>query len=162
VQIALYLLGAISLIAGLAGLVLPALPGAPLLFAGVLLIGWAGHFAIVGWGTVLLAAVVALLAAAADLVASLVGARVFGASRWAVAGATLGLAVGLFLGLPGILLGPPVGAMLLEFAKDPDLRRAARAGVGAFLGFLAGAVVKVALALVLLGVLALDFLRRQG
>ena len=156
----LYALGAVSLAVGLAGLLLPVLPGAPFLFAGVLLVGWAGHFAIVGWRTVVLAAAVALLVTAADVAAGLLGAKVFGASRWAMIGAALGLVAGLVLGLPGVLLGPPVGAMLLELARDPDVGRAARAGAGAFVGFVAGSVVKIALAFVLLGVLVFDFLHR--
>jgi hypothetical protein len=65
---------------------------------------------------------------------------------------------GLFLGLPGIVLGPPLGALVFEYAKDPSFERALKAGFGAFVGFLAGSVVKVTLAFVLLGVVALRLL----
>ena len=67
----------------------------------------------------------------------------------------MGLVAGLFLGLPGIVLGPPLGALVFEYAKDPNFERALKAGFGAFVGFLAGSVVKVTLAFVLLGVVAL-------
>jgi uncharacterized protein len=70
-------------------------------------------------------------------------------------GAGIGLLVGLFLGLPGILLGPIVGAVAFEYARNPDMKRAAKAGAGAFVGFVLGSAVKVALAFVTVGAVAL-------
>lgn len=158
-EILLYALGALLLLLGLAGVVLPALPGAPLLVAGAVLVAWADSFTRVGWGTVAAAAVVGLAIWAVDVLAAVLGAKAFGASRWAIVGAGVGLLGGLFLGLPGILLGPAVGAIVFEYARNPDFGRAAKAGLGAFLGFLLGSVVKVALSFVLVGlvVLALVF-----
>ncbi len=153
----LYVLGVLSLLVGLAGIVLPGLPGSLFLVGGVFLVAWAGHFSVVGWGTVLFAAAVGLAIMAVDWLAGLMGAKAFGASRWAVLGAGVGLVAGLFLGLPGVLLGPAVGAFAFELAKDPDLKQAARSGLGALLGFLVGTVLKVAFAFFLLGVLALAF-----
>jgi uncharacterized protein YqgC (DUF456 family) len=150
-DVALYVLGALSLVAGIAGLVLPVIPGAALLVAGVALLAWAGHLAVLGWGSIALAVVVAVLITAVDFGASVLGARAFGASRWALVGSALGLVVGLFLGLPGIILGPVVGAVVLEYARNPDFARAARAGVGTFVGFLAGSVLKVSLGFLLVG-----------
>jgi len=152
---ALYVLGVLVLIAGLAGIVLPALPGAPLLVAGVLLVAWAGHFQVIGWGTVIAAAILGALIWAVDVLAGVLGARAFGASRWAVIGSGVGVVVGLFFGIPGIVLGPAIGALAFEYWKDPDLAKAAKAGVGALVGFVLGTVAKVALAFVLLGLLAL-------
>jgi uncharacterized protein len=151
VEILLYALGALLLGLGLAGVVLPALPGAPLLLAGAVLVAWAESFTRVGWGTVAAAAVIGLAIWAVDVLAAVLGARAFGASRWAIVGAGVGLLGGLFLGLPGILLGPAVGAIVFEYARNPDFARAAKAGLGAFLGFLLGSVVKVALSFVLVG-----------
>ena len=156
----LYVLGVALLAAGVAGLVLPVLPGAVLLVAGVLSLAWAGDFTILGKGTVAFAGAMGLAITAVDWGASVLGAKAFGASRWAIVGSAVGLLVGLFLGLPGIVLGPAVGALAFEYAKDPDFGRALRAGTGAFLGFLAGSVLKVALAFVLLGVVALRFVLR--
>jgi len=150
-DVALYVLGALSLVAGIAGLVLPVIPGAALLVAGVALLAWAGHLAVLGWGSIALAVVVAVLITAVDFGASVLGARAFGASRWALVGSALGLVAGLFLGLPGIILGPVVGAVVLEYARNPDFARAARAGVGTFVGFLAGSVLKVSLGFLLVG-----------
>jgi uncharacterized protein YqgC (DUF456 family) len=158
VEIVLYALGAAALVGGVAGVVLPVLPGSLLLFGGVLLVAWAGDFALVGWPTIAITAVLALAIWAVDWVASALGAKVSGASRWAVAGAALGLVVGLFLGPLGILLGPAVGAIVLEYAKDPDFQRALKAGAGTFVGFLVGSVVKVTLAFLLVGVLIVGLL----
>jgi uncharacterized protein YqgC (DUF456 family) len=155
--ILLYVLGVALLAAGVAGLVVPVLPGALLLLAGVAALAWAGDFAILGWGTLGFAGAVALVMVAVDWAASVLGAKAFGASKWAVIGSAVGLLVGLFLGLPGILLGPAIGAIVFEYARDPNFGRAARAGAGAFLGFLVGSILKVVLAFVLLGVVVLRF-----
>ncbi len=154
----LYTLGALALVTGLVGLVVPGFPGSPLLLAGVVLVGWADHFTKVGWPTIAIEAFLAALIFATDYVAGALGAKAFGASRWAFLGAFLGLAVGALFGLPGMLMGPPLGAFALELAKDPDVRRAAKAGVGVLVGFAVGSVLKVALAFVLIGVLVVALL----
>ncbi len=156
--IAIDVLGVALLAAGLAGLVLPVLPGAVLLVAGVVALAWGSGFTVVGWGTVAFAGVMGLAITAVDVAASVLGARAFGASRWALIGSGVGLVVGLFLGLPGIVLGPALGALAFEYLKDPDFGRAARAGVGALLGFVVGSVLKVTLGAVLVGVVALRYL----
>jgi uncharacterized protein YqgC (DUF456 family) len=160
VSIVLYVLGVALLAAGVAGLALPVLPGAVLLVAGVVALAWAGDFAILGWGTVAFAGVMGLAITAVDWAASLLGAKAFGASRWAVVGSAVGLVVGLFLGLPGIILGPAVGALAFEYARNPDFQRALQAGLGAFLGFVVGSVLKVTMAFALVGVVALRYLLR--
>ncbi|MGC4001536.1 MAG: DUF456 domain-containing protein [Anaeromyxobacter sp.] len=151
----LYTLGGVLLVVGLAGVVLPAVPGSLLLGLGAVLIGWADGFQRVGWGAVITAVVLAVIIWAVDLLAGILGARAFGASKWAVIGAGLGLLAGLFFGLPGLVLGPAVGAIALEYLRNPDFERALKAGAGAFLGFVLGSAVKVALAFVLIGVLVL-------
>jgi hypothetical protein len=152
VEILLYALGALSLLGGLAGVVLPALPGAPLLALGALLIAWAGQFQLVGWGAVITVAVISLITFAVDYVATLLGARAFGASKWALIGGSIGLVIGMFLGVPGLILGPAIGAVAFEYAKNPDFGRAAKAGVGVLIGFVVGGAIKVALAFVAIGV----------
>lgn len=151
----LYALGAVAIAAGIAGLVLPVLPGSILLVAGVVLVAWAEDFTRVGWGTVAFAAVLGVVIWLVDLAAAALGAKAFGASRRSILGASVGLVVGLFLGPVGIVLGPIVGAVLFELTRTPDLRAAGRAGAGAFVGFLLGNAVKIALAFVLVGVVAL-------
>jgi uncharacterized protein YqgC (DUF456 family) len=153
--LALWLLALALVVVGLAGVVLPALPGVPLLFAGLVVAAWAEGFAYVGGTAIALLALLALLAYGADLGASALGARRFGASRSAVVGATLGTLAGLFLGLPGVLLGPFVGAVVGELLAHRDLGQAGRAGVGAWLGLLLGVAAKLSLSFAMLGVFAI-------
>jgi uncharacterized protein YqgC (DUF456 family) len=141
--------------AGIAGLVLPALPGAPLLFAGLVCAAWAEDFAYIGAGWLGVLGALAALSYPIDLAAGAVGARRFGASGRAVVGAALGALVGLFFGLPGILLGPFLGAVLGELSGRRDLRQAGRSGLGATLGLALGVAAKLTLAFAMLGIFAL-------
>lgn len=144
-EIALYVVGFVAMAVGLAGLVLPVVPGSALIVAGAIAVAWAEDFTRVGWGTLAVTIVLGLLVWAVDFAASVLGAKAFGASRWSVVGAAVGVVVGLFLGPVGILLAPVVGAIAFEYARNPDFQRAAKAGVGAFVGFVLGSAVKLAL-----------------
>ena len=155
-QILLWLLAAFLIALGFAGLILPAVPGLPLVFAGLVLLAWAENFAYVGWVTLTVLGVLALLSYGVDFLAAAFGAKKFGASPRAVAGAALGALAGLFFGLVGIVLGPFVGAVIGEFSRKSSLRAAAHAGVGATLGLLFGVLLKIALAFAMLGVFLLD------
>lgn len=157
-DLVLYVLGVVALLLGVAGVVLPLLPGSLLLFGGAVLVAWAGGFTRVGWPTLTVVGLLAAVIWAVDYVAAALGAKATGASRWAVVGASLGLLVGMLLGPAGLILGPAVGAVALEYWQDPDFEKALRAGVGTFLGFLLGSVVKVTLAFVLVGVLVIGLL----
>ena len=148
----LWILAALLVLAGFAGLMLPALPGAPLLFAGLVVAAWVEDFAYVGTGTIIVLAVLAALISAVDFVAGALGAKRFGASPRAVTGALIGGVVGLFFGLPGVLLGPFAGAVIGELSVRSDLNAATRAGFGAALGLLVAAVAKIALAFTMIGV----------
>ncbi len=153
----LWLLLALALMAvGLVGTVLPALPGIALVLAGAVLYAVGTGFAVVGLGHVLLFAALTGLALVLDLAANVLGARVFGASRWGIMGAALGLIVGLAVGGPvGLILGPLLGAVALEVLSGQPLRRAFKSGVGAFVGFVLGTAAELVLALVIV----ISFLR---
>lgn len=145
-------LAVLIILIGLAGTILPALPGVPLMLAGMLLSAWVGDFEQVGWGWLAALAVLTGIALLADFVAGLLGAKRVGASPWALFGAAVGTVAGLFFGLFGLLLGPFVGALLGELIAGSTLRRATEVGTGAWIGFLVGAVAKVAIAFTMLGV----------
>jgi uncharacterized protein YqgC (DUF456 family) len=142
-------------IIGLLGLVLPVLPGAPILFVGLLLGAWADDFAYVGAQTLIVLGVMALLTYVVDFAAAALGAKRFGASNRAVWGAVLGGLVGLIFGLPGLLLGPFVGAVAGELSSQRDLKTAGRAGLGASLGLALGAAAKLALGFGMIGIFLL-------
>ena len=147
-----YWIGAVLLIGlGLAGLVLPAIPGAPLIFFGLLLAAWTEDFVYVGLWTIVILAVLALLTYSIDLWATMFGAKKFGASKYAVIGAVLGSIVGIFLGFPGIIFGPFIGAVVGELLAQKDLRQATRSGIGATIGLVLGAALKLAMAFAMIG-----------
>jgi uncharacterized protein YqgC (DUF456 family) len=155
-QILLWLLAALLIAIGLAGLVLPAVPGIPLVFAGLVLLAWSENFVYVGWLTLTLLGVLALLSYGVDFLATALGAKKFGASPRAVGGAAVGAVIGLFFGLPGIVLGPFAGALIAEFTRRASAAAAARSGVGAVIGLLFGALLKIALAFTMIGVFVVD------
>ena len=150
-----YAFALIFVLIGLVGMVLPALPGVPLVFAGLLLAAWSDGFQHVGGVSVLLLAALTLFAVLADLVASAFGTRLAGASAWAFAGAGIGAVIGLFFGILGVLLGPFLGALLAEWLVFRNFGRAAKAGGGAAIGLLIGVAVKIAVVFTMLGIFAL-------
>jgi len=143
-------------LAGLIGLILPAIPSAPLIFAGLLLAAWAEHFTYVGLWTLVALALLSLLTYGIDLWATMFGAKTFGASKRAVYGALIGAVAGLFFGLPGVIFCPFIGAVLGELSAQRNLQQAARAGIGATIGFILGAALKMALAFVMIGIFLLE------
>jgi uncharacterized protein YqgC (DUF456 family) len=149
--IALWLLGAVLVALGIAGMLLPALPGPPLLFAGFFLAAWAENFEYVGYGALTVLGVMSVLAYLVDFISGALGATHFGASSRAAIGAAIGAVVGIFFGLPGILLGPFAGAVLGELTAQDDLHAATRAGIGATVGLLLGTAAKMAIAFAMVG-----------
>lgn len=146
-------IAAVVLVAfGLAGLLLPVIPGAPLVFLGLVAAAWAEGFAYVGFWTLAVLALMTVLAWGVDFAATAFGARKFGATPKAAAGAAIGTLVGLFFGLAGILLGPFLGAVAGELLARRSVDEARRAGLGATLGLAIGAAVKMALAFAMLGI----------
>jgi uncharacterized protein YqgC (DUF456 family) len=147
----LWLLSVALIVAGLAGTVLPALPGTLFVLGGIVLGAWIDDFTRVGWGVVVAAGVLAALAWVLDYVAGLLGARKAGASRHALVGAALGTVAGVFMGLVGVLFMPLVGAALGEFLARRDHRRALEVGVATWLGIMAGLLSKVVIAFMMIG-----------
>jgi uncharacterized protein YqgC (DUF456 family) len=142
---------------GVAGIVLPALPGTLLVAAGLFLAAWIDDFSRVGWFPLLLIAFLVLLSYAVDLLFATLGTKKAGASRWAIAGAGIGMVVGMFFGLPGILLGPFAGAFLAETLRGRKPSEAGKAGMGALAGVLVGTLVKLGIVMTMVGVFALAY-----
>lgn len=152
--ILLYATAALLILVGLAGAILPVLPGVPLVFAGMWLAAWAGDFADIGTWTVVLLGVLAALAVLIDFVAGLLGARRVAASGAALWGATIGTVIGLFFGLPGLLLGPFLGALIGELKSGGSVTRSTHVGVATWMGLLFGTLAKIALSFTMLGIFA--------
>ena len=155
-----YVLAVLLVLVGIAGTILPALPGLPLVFAGMLLAAWAGDFQQVGVPMLVVLGLLTVFSLAVDFWATALGAKRVGASRLAIIGAMVGTFGGLFLGPLGLLMGPFAGAIGGELIHrrsllKQDLGHATRIGVGTWFGILFGTVLKLALAFTMLGLFAL-------
>ena len=147
-----WILAVLVVVAGLAGTVIPALPGVPLVFLGLFIGAWIGQFEAVGWGTLGILAVLGLIAWIVDFVAGAAGARYLGASSRAFWGATIGAIVGIFFGIVGMLLGPFIGAVVGELSGGNSMVQSGRAGVGAWIGMVVATAIKLALAFLMIGI----------
>lgn len=155
-QILFYVLAAALILLGLIGVVLPALPGLPLVYAGMLLAAWADGFERIGVWTLVALGVLTVLSLAVDLAATAMGAKRVGASRLALLGAAIGTVVGLFFSLVGVFVAPFIGAVIGELIHrrklaKADLGHATKVGLGTWLGILFGVVLKLALAFAMIG-----------
>ena len=150
-----YVVAAVLALVGLAGVILPALPGLPLVFAGMLVAAWAGDFQRIGPVTLVLLGLLTALSVVADFVATAAGAKRVGAGPLAVWGAAVGTLAGVFFGPVGLLAGPFLGALLGELWHTRALRRATHVGLATWLGLLVGTVLKLALAFAMVGLFVL-------
>ena len=148
----LWIVSAALILLGLAGTVLPLLPGTLLVWSGVLLGAWIDDFTRVGVSTVVIISILAALAWALDFVAGLMGAKRAGASRLALVGAAVGTVVGIFMGLVGVLFMPLVGAAVGEYWAQRDQQRAAKVAFATWVGLMLGMVAKVVLSFVMVGI----------
>jgi uncharacterized protein len=148
----LWVIAVLLVVVGAAGTVLPALPGVPLIFGGVLLAAWAEDFQRIGGWTVGVLAVLALIGFVVDYVAASLSAKRAGASRQGLIGAALGTVAGIFTGLWGLVFMPLLGAAIGEFIAHKDALRAGRVGAATWFGLLVGTAVKVAIAFTMIGV----------
>jgi uncharacterized protein YqgC (DUF456 family) len=148
----LWIVAAVMVIVGLIGVVMPALPGHMLILAGLVVGAWAEGFTRVGVWTLVIVGVIAVASYGVDFVAVAVGAKRLGASTRAMTGAALGTVAGFFFGLPGLIAGPFVGAVIGELTTHGDFAKAGKAGVAAWIGFAIGTAVKVALAFVMIAI----------
>lgn len=149
---ALWIIAVLMVIVGIAGTVLPALPGVALVFAGILLAAWIDGFTVIsGWTVGVLAALTAV-GLAVDYVAQVMSAQRAGATPLGIAGAAIGTVVGIFTGLIGLLFMPLAGAAIGEFIAHRDMLRAGKVGVATWIGLLVGAVLKLAIVFTMTGI----------
>jgi uncharacterized protein YqgC (DUF456 family) len=148
-------LGACLILLGLAGSILPVLPGPPLSFVGLFLFGLARHFSpplTPAFTIVMLSVTIASVVA--DYFIPLIGAKKYGASRWGIYGSIGGLIIGVFFPPFGVFLGAFIGAVLVEWIVTRKEKQALKAGWGIFLGSIFGMVLKLGAS----GVMAYYFL----
>lgn len=142
------------IVVGIAGTVLPMLPGVPLVFAGLLLAAWHGGFDQVGIVTMVIIGAIAAMAWAVDFFASVITAKKAGASKYALWGAAIGALVGIAGGVAGLIIGPAIGAIIGELITHKDTTKATTVGIAAGLGFVLALAIKIVLVLTMLAVFA--------
>ena len=148
----LWIIAALLIVVGVAGTVLPALPGVPLIFGGVLLAAWIGDFQRISVLTVVVLAILAVLGIVIDYIAAAISAKRAGASRQGIIGAAIGTVAGVFTGLWGLLFMPLMGAAIGEFIAHKDALRAGKVGAATWFGLLVGTAIKLAIAFTMVGV----------
>jgi uncharacterized protein YqgC (DUF456 family) len=147
-----WIISAIFVAGGLTGTVLPALPGVPLVFAGLFAAAWTESFNYIGTWTLVILAALTVAAVLIDTIAGALGAKKAGASPRAFWGATVGAIVGIFFGIPGMLLGPFIGAVVAEISAGRRWHQAGKAGVGTWIGMIVGTAANLAIAFLMLGI----------
>jgi uncharacterized protein YqgC (DUF456 family) len=147
--VGVYVLVGVLMLLGVAGAIVPALPGPPLVLVGALIYAFATDWTPIGFGRLVILAALAIVASVAAHVGTVMGARRAGGSRWAVTGALIGGVVGIFFAPLGLILGPLIGAVLGELFRTGELGESIRSGVGAAVGVIAGTAMQFALSLVM-------------
>lgn len=151
-DILLWSISVLLIVIGVAGVVLPALPGVVFVFLGIALAAWIDGFTRIGGVTLTVVGVLAVLAFVIDYVASTVAAKRAGATRLGLLGAAIGTVLGIFTGFVGLLFMPLVGAAVGEFLGHRDAMRAGQVGLATWFGLLAGTVAKIAIVFTMLGI----------
>jgi uncharacterized protein YqgC (DUF456 family) len=162
VHILLYVAAAALIVVGLIGAIVPALPGIPLIFAGIWLIAGVDHYQHLGLGWLLAIAGVGAVGLTLDLFAGALGAKRVGASQQAVWGALAGTVIGVFFGLPGLLLGAFLGAVLGELAAGNSVLRSTHVGLSAWVGLIFGSIIKLVSSLTMVALLGAGWWWNRG
>jgi uncharacterized protein YqgC (DUF456 family) len=149
-EILLNVVAAALIALGLAGAIVPAVPGIPLIFAGIWLIAGVDHYHHLGLWWLIGIAAVGTIGLTIDLLAAALGVKRVGASKQAVSGALVGTVIGLFFGLPGLFLGSFVGAVLGELVAGSSVLRSTNVGVSAWFGLIFGTIIKLVSSLMML------------
>lgn len=141
-DILIMVLAIILMVGGIAGCVLPILPGAPLAYAGLLLLHFTdlAHFStaqLIVW------LIVVVVLQVVDYITPLLGSKYSGGTSFGNRGCVAGTLLGLFFMPWGIILGPFLGAVAGEMMGGSDFPHAVRAGIGTLIGFLLGTLLKV-------------------
>lgn len=153
-EIIILILALILMVVGLAGVVLPFVPGVPLAFIGLLIFASATGFKTISLLAVIVFLFLTIALTALDFLAPMIGAKKYKASKWGIFGSFLGAVLGIFtLGVWGIIIGPLLGAFLVELIAGRGKNQALKSALGSFVGFLVGTIIRLIVVLAMLGFL---------
>lgn len=148
-----YACAILLILVGLAGTIIPALPGIPMIFAGAWLIAYMEDYMYFGWGTLIALGVLTVISIIIDWVSQTMGAQKAGATKMGLTGALLGTIIGIPFGLVGIFLFPVIGAFVGEMIGHRDMRKAGKVSWATWIGMIAGIAAKLAIAFVMIGIM---------
>ena len=154
----LWLTALVLIAVGVAGTVLPALPGAPLVFGGLLLAAWIDGFQKVGYVVIVVLGALTLITVIVDIAAAVMGAKRVGASRAGLIGSALGTVAGLFFGFAGLIVGPFAGALIGELSARRSMLSAGRVAVATWVALVFAIVVKLAVVFMMIGLFMFAYL----
>ena len=149
----LYGVAFLLILVGVAGTIVPALPGIPMIFAGAWLIGYMEDYQYFGWGTLIALGVLTVISLIIDWVSQTMGAQKAGATKLGLSGAFLGTIIGIPFGLVGIFLFPVLGAFIGEMIGHRDMRKAGKVSWATWIGMIAGIAAKLAIAFIMIGIM---------
>lgn len=152
-QIIILIISLLTMFGGLFGVILPAIPGTPLILLGVCVYAVCDGFESISWFLLLIFVILTIISIVLDYLGGIIGAKKFGATRWGLIGSVIGGIAGFFTGgIVGLIFGPFFGAVLLELIFDKDLTGAFKSGVGTLVGFIGGAIAKLAIGVIMIGI----------
>mgnify|MGYP006323908601 FL=1 len=152
-EIILFTISLIIMIVGMAGIVVPIIPSTPLIWFGVFFYAIFTHFEKITWMILLIFAMLTIFSIVLENLGNIYGAKRFGATRWGIIGSIAGTGVGFYMGGPiGLILGPIVGTIIFEIIGGKDYTGALKSGLGNFVGFMGGSVIKIIIGLTMISI----------
>ncbi len=152
-QTIIFIIVLLIMFGGLSGVILPVIPSTPLIWLGIFIYAVCDRFESISWLLLLIFAVLTIISVVLDYFGGVIGAKKFGATKWGIIGSIFGCIGGFITGgIIGIIIGPFLGAVLLELVFGKDLRGAFKSGVGTLVGFIGGAITKLAIGVIMIGI----------
>ena len=149
----------IIMLVGLAGCILPILPGTPFVFAGIYIYAWLTGFTIISRNLIIIFLILTVVSVVIEYISSSIGSKKFGASKLGFIGAFVGAIIGVFFVPWGLVIGPLAGALIGELIVGKKIKEAFRAGGGAVLGFFGGTFLKIVAAFVMIALFTINLIR---
>lgn len=149
-NIALIIIGSILIIIGIIGCIVPIIPGPPISFAGLIVLEFNSHISF-SWVLLILSGILMIVATILDYYVPVWGTKIVGGTKWGIRGCAVGLIIGLFFGIWGVLFFPFIGAFVGEVLyfsiKKKNKKRkfinALKSACGSFLGLMLGVALKL-------------------
>ena len=152
-HILILIISLLIMLGGLSGIVFPVIPSTPMIWLGVFIYAVCDGFESINWPLLLIFAVLTIISLVLDYLGGIIGAKKYGATKWGMIGSVIGGIGGFFMGgIIGLIFGPFFGAVLLELIFDKDITGAFKSGVGTLVGFLGGAIAKLAIGVIIIGI----------